>query len=84
MPHGSRFIQQLNRTVARRRAEWHELSRISGKSIAELDRDLTAPDPREDEHYQALIDDLRADEAEDRAARREDFETKATAGRGLA
>ena len=62
MPHGSRFIQQLNRTVARRRAEWHELSRISGKSIAELDRDLTAPDPKPDEYYQELVDDLRAEQ----------------------
>ena len=113
MPYGSRFVQQLNRTVAQRRAEWHNLSRISGKTIAELDRDLTAPDPKEeddevtsdpmwgyreavrrrredeeaserDAYYQQLVDDLRADEAEDRANRREDFETTATASRGLA
>jgi hypothetical protein len=74
MPYGSRFVQQLNRTVAQRRAEWHNLSRISGKTIAELDRDLTAPDPREDEHYRALIDDLREDQRAEMEAAHVDSE----------
>jgi len=33
----------------RNRAEWEALAAITGRTIEELDADLTAPDPREEE-----------------------------------
>jgi len=42
-------IERINQVGERNRREYEALARMTGKSIAEVEADLTAPDPRPDE-----------------------------------
>ena len=48
-----KLMAQINKRAADRRASDREIARLSGVSVAELDADTTAPDPRAEDEADA-------------------------------